>query len=187
MRSQPAPGAFREGDRSSADHEARGHPLHVPLPRPRERLVEIVQIEQHLTFRRAETPKLDRCASPQSCTLIPLVGVPGQVIGDHDRRPAIERERRDRHPAVPDRHQVGEPGLSLLLEERDQIGSVGGGLPARVGRARRLLASGLAASHPLIGGGLRARSVVLSVGVVRSSFRHGDPPAGRAAMALRCS
>ena len=43
-------------------------------------------------------------------------------IGGHDLRGApVEGERRDAHPAMPDRHQIGLPGLVLILEQGDRI------------------------------------------------------------------
>ena len=76
----------------------------------------------------------------------------GQVGGHDQRRAAVERERRDQHPAVPDRDQLGDPAGGLLLEQRDGVGSVRGGLPATVTGPGDLVAGGLAPSHPLLGG-----------------------------------
>ncbi len=39
---------------STRDLNARSQPLDVPLPRPRGGLVEVVQIEDEMTLRRAE-------------------------------------------------------------------------------------------------------------------------------------
>ena len=48
-------------------------------------------------------------------------------IGGHDlRRAAVEGERRDHHPPVPDRHQVGLAGEVLLLEQPHRVRARGG-------------------------------------------------------------
>ena len=66
-------------------------------------------------------------------------------VGGHDLgRAPVEGERRDHHPPVPDRHQVGLPGGVLLLEQPDRVGAVGGRRPARVAGQRRPLARLLA-------------------------------------------
>ena len=106
---------------ASGDGEAGDHPLQVILERPRQGLVEVVEAEHGCRSGEAKPPKLDRCASPQSWTLKSAVGSTGQV-GGHDRgRAAIEGERRDHHPAVPDRHQVG---LTVeVLRDQSSTGS----------------------------------------------------------------
>ncbi len=86
-------GALREPDRARPDHEARGHPLHVPLPRPGERLVEVVQIEHHPAFRRTEDAEVRQVRVTADLRLDPADRRPGQVVGHHDRRPSVERER----------------------------------------------------------------------------------------------
>ena len=54
-RSRPArDSACREIPVAASDREARGEPLHVPLPRPGQGLVEVVQVEEELSFGRAE-------------------------------------------------------------------------------------------------------------------------------------
>ena len=58
----------------------------------------------------ANTPKFDRWASPQIWDVQARARGRGQV-GRHDqRRAAVEGERRDQHPPVADRDQLGDPG-----------------------------------------------------------------------------
>ncbi len=65
----------------------------------------------------ANTPKFDRCASPQHCTVRPERGVAGEVAGhDHGRAP-VEGERRDEHAPVADRHELRHARLGLALEQ----------------------------------------------------------------------
>ena len=97
----------------------------------------------------ANTPKFDRCASPQHCTFSPDRGVAGEIVRHDHRRAAIERERRDEHPAVADRHQLRHARLGLTLEQLDRIGAVRRGLERRVARARHLGPRRLAPRDPL--------------------------------------
>ncbi len=96
----------------------------------------------------ANRPKFDRCASPHAWTVMPLSGSRGQVRRHRQRRPAVERERRDRHPPVADRHQLRDPGRCLLLEEGDRIRPVGCRLPVAMAGSRRLA---IRASRPMLG------------------------------------
>ncbi len=67
---------------------------------------------------------------------------PGRVlqVGGHDLgRAPVERERRDHHPSVAHRHQVGLTRRVLLLQQGDRIGAVRGRLPARVAGRSHLL------------------------------------------------
>ena len=60
---------------AGGDDEARREAQDVPLPRPRERLVEVVDVEDEVAFRRGEQAEVaDRCASPHSWVVMPLTG-----------------------------------------------------------------------------------------------------------------
>ena len=112
----------REPVVSPRDREAGGHPLHVVFERPRQRLVEVVQIEQQPSLRGREHPEVRQ------------VGIAAQLraetrgrrvieVRGHDlRRTAVEGERRDHHSAMPDRHQIRLSGEVLLLEQGNRIG-----------------------------------------------------------------
>src|SRR5580693_9022873 len=132
------------------DLEARRQALHVPFPRSREGLVEIVDVEQHPPLGRAEQAEIRQMGVPAQ-----LHGDPGhrggRQVGRHDQRPApVERERRGQHPPVADRDQLRYPGGRLLFQQRDRIGAIGGRLPPSVTRPRRLLARGPAPRDSLI-------------------------------------
>ena len=73
----------------------------------------------------ANTPKFDRCASPQHCTFSPDRGVGREILRHDHRRPAIERERRHEHPAVADRDQLRDARLGLAFEQLHRIDAVG--------------------------------------------------------------
>ncbi len=87
----------------------------------------------------ANTPKLARCASPQTCTRCPVTGVPARSSAMSCGRAAQEREGRHQHPLVSHGYEVRETGRVRRLESRHGIRSCGIGLPLRVHRSRHLL------------------------------------------------
>ena len=132
------------------DQHARGQPLDVPLPRPGSVSSKSLTSNTSRRSGEANTPKFDRCASPQHCTVSPDRGVDAEIVRHDHRGPAIERKRRHEHPAVADRHELGHARLRLTLEQLDRIGPLARRLKERVARARDLSARGLAARDPLI-------------------------------------
>ena len=70
-----AAGFGREPAVASGHGEARRHPLDVPLERAGQGLVESLTSKTSRRAGEANAPKLDRCASPHSCTHSPDVGV----------------------------------------------------------------------------------------------------------------
>jgi hypothetical protein len=65
---------------AAGDLEARGQPLHVPLPRARQRLVEVVEVEHELALWRGEHPEVGQ------------VRIAAQLHGDPDRGVAARSE-----------------------------------------------------------------------------------------------
>ena len=132
------------------DHEARGHPLDVVLERARQRLVEVVQIEQQPPFGRSER------------TEVRQVGVPAQLDGQSRPRgvlqvdghdlggTAVEGEWRDHHPTMAHRDEVRFTRLVLLLQQDDRVRTVGGGFPTLVARQGDLVAGLLAVGEALV-------------------------------------
>ena len=60
-------------------------------------------------------------------------------IRSHDvGRPSIERERRDQHAAVPDRHELLYAPFRLFLEQLDRVDASGGSVPRGVSSAWNL-------------------------------------------------
>ncbi len=86
----------------------------------------------------AKTPKLERCASPQSWTMRSVSWRGGKVRGHDSRGASIEGEGRRAHPPVPDRDELLDAGLVLALEDLDRIGALGGRLPGSKRRAGSL-------------------------------------------------
>ena len=106
---------------ASGHLEAHRQPLHVPLPRPRKRLVEVVQIEHQPPIRRREQAEVRQMRITAQLGVQPGIGARRQVRRHQQRRTAVERERRHQHPPVPDRHQLRHPRLRLRLQESDRI------------------------------------------------------------------
>ena len=84
----------------------------------------------------ANSPKLERCASPQSWTVMPLRRGRRQVRGHRQRRAAEERERRDAPSGRSGPGPARDPGRRLLLEQGHRIRPVRRRLPCRQGRRR---------------------------------------------------
>src|SRR5262249_28157136 len=98
------------------------------------------------TSRRlgARTCRSSRGAHPRrAARAVPCAAHPRDPTPS-DRPHREERERRDEHPAVPDRHQLRHPCLCLLLEQPDRIST-----PRR--RPRHLVTFGLTTRGPLGG------------------------------------
>ena len=140
--------AGRRGEAALApgDREARREPLDVPLPRPGDRLVEVVTSKTSARSggrsRRSWTgARRRRPARRGPCGA-------GREVGRHDgRTAAVERERRRQHAPMADRDEVGDARALLRAEQVDGVGAVGGagaqsawlrrGVRARVRRGRR--------------------------------------------------
>ena len=69
-------------------------------------------------------PKLERWASPQTCTRIPELGPAARSAAIGERRAPVVAERRDEHAAVPDRNELRHAGRGLLVEEVDRIRTI---------------------------------------------------------------
>ena len=136
---------------ATRDRDARGEPLHVPLEWPRKRLVEVVDAEDEPSIGCREDAEIGEvCVSAELC--VQARPRPIREIGRHQVGGAAEeRERRDEHAPVPDRGELRQTGLPLLLEEIHGIRASRQRLPGGVGRARQLAARGLASGGPLGG------------------------------------
>ena len=105
------------------DQHAHGQALDVPLPRPGERLIEIVDVEHQPPLGRGEHPEVRQVRIPAALHGQPRPRRRREIMRHDHRRPAIERERRDQHPPVADRHQLRHTRLRLTLEQLDRIGA----------------------------------------------------------------
>ena len=131
------------------DQHARGQPLDIPLPRSRERLVEVVDVEHQPPLGRGEDTEVRQMRIAAALDRQPGPRCRGEVVGHDHRRPAIERERRDQHPPVANRHQLRHPRLRLALEQLDGILPRRRGLEHAMAAARHLAARRLATRDAL--------------------------------------
>ena len=116
---------------------------------PGQRLIEIVDIEHQAPLRRGEHPEVRQVRIPAALHVQSRPRRRREVIGHDQRRPAIERKRRDEHPPVADRHELRHPRLRLTLQQRDRISATRRRLELRMIRARHLTPRRLTTRYPL--------------------------------------
>ena len=133
----PGPGLAIELAGACRDLEACEETLDVPLPRPGERLVEVVEVEHDHPVRGCEPAEVRQVRVAAALHPDARARRRGQVRGHHRRRAAIERERGRGHPGVPDRDQLLHAARRLLLQDRHRAPAIGRGLPRPVAAPRR--------------------------------------------------
>ena len=137
-------------DAARGDLDARQQPLHVPLERARKGLVEVVEVEEQPALGRAVQAEVRHVRVTAQLHVEPGVRGRREVGGHEQRRAAVERERRRRHPPVPQREQLGHPGQCPGTTSR----STGRGASSSARRPRGSRAGAAPARPPL---GPRAR------------------------------
>ncbi len=138
-----------EGARPPGDGEARGEPHHVPLPGPRQRLVEVVDVEEQLAIRGGEGAEVGEVGVAAELHGEAAARGARQVRRHHRRGAAVEGERRGEHPPVAERDELADPRGGLGLEQLDRVRPVARRRPLAVARARRIGAGGLAGGGAL--------------------------------------
>jgi hypothetical protein len=105
----------------------------------------------------------------------------GQVGGHDLGRSPVEGERREQHPPVSHRDQVGLPGQVLLIQQPDQVGPVASGVAGWRCSAAGLLAAcsafldaRVATRSPAIGSVLSCPSVPLGLQGMTSTMMIGS-------------
>ena len=138
------------GRAAARDRDAGGEALHVPLPRRRERLVEVVHVEHEVAFRGREHAEVEQVGVAARLDPEPAGRRGREVVGHDLGRAAEERERRHQHPPDPDRHEVAHARAVAFLEQRDRIGPVGrrAASPRATTAGRRRAAPGLRPGVP---------------------------------------
>ena len=134
----------------AGDLKARGQPLHIPLPRARQRLVEIVDVEHQLPLRGGENPEVRQVRVTADLDRQPGARRGGQVGGHDQRGTPVERERRHQHPAITDRNQLRNPAHPLLLQQPDRVGTGDRRLPTAMAGPRNLITRRLPPGHTLL-------------------------------------
>ena len=115
--------------------EAGGEALHVPLPRSRQRLVEVVHVEHEAALGRGVGAEVREVRVAAGLYLDAGRGRAGEVARHHHCRAAEEREGRGGHPSTSHRDEPAEAVPVLLLELLDRIRTVGARRPVAVGGA----------------------------------------------------
>ena len=153
----------REVAVATRDLEACRKALHVPLQRPRQRLVEVVDVEHEGALGGSKAAEVGEMGVAAQLDLQTRARR-GREIGGHDRRRApVERERRREHPAVADRQELRHARDALLLEDPHRF-------PVRGRRKCSVAGSGNGFSRsPALGG-------ALGVGEVGDDHRRSDRP-----------
>ena len=159
---------------AGGDEKAGGEPLDVPLPRPGQRLVEVVDVEDEATLGRGVEPEVREVRVAAALGPEARARRRRQVGRHHERRAAEERERRGQHAAVADRHQIRDPCVVLPLQERDRLDPVPRRLELGVARPRHRTASGAAERDPL--GDAQIRSSLVDLVHVRRTLTGSSVP-----------
>ena len=134
------------------DGEACDEPLHVPLERPRKRLVEVVDAEDHPPVRCGEDAEV-RQVRVAAQLHVQLCARLVREVRSHDGGGAsVEGERRHQHAAVADGHQLLQARLRLVLQQLDGIPPARRGRPVAVNAASDVRPSGLAAGGAVLDG-----------------------------------
>ena len=110
------------------DGHAGDEPLDVPLPRRRQRLVEVVDVEDQAPLRRREDAEVGDVRVADGLHAQPGDGRRRQVGGHHGGGAAQKGERRRRHAPVADGQQVLLPVRPLFHEDLDGVPPVRRGL-----------------------------------------------------------
>ena len=141
----------REAEVAARDLEARRQTFNVPLPRAGERLVEVVDVEEHLAFGRREQAEVQQMRVAAELDVQAGDRSRGEVCRHDERGAPVERGGRDQHAPVADGDELGDPALGLLFEQRDRVRPVRGRLPARMARPRYIPAHGSPPRRPFLG------------------------------------
>ena len=83
---------------TAGDLEARGQPLHVPLPRSGRGLVEVVHVEEEVALGRSEEPKFDEVGVAAELDLQPELGADADPRPSEAPRPGSSERRHDIRP-----------------------------------------------------------------------------------------
>ena len=138
--------AFRLGEVPVAarDLEARSEPLHVPLERSGQRLVEVVEVEDERRARARRSRRSSRGGRRRRAAPGARPRGRGEVMRHDGCRAAVEGERRDQHAPVADGDEFRDAGGRLGLEDRDGIAvfsdfEIGVARPRALGTGRAAL------------------------------------------------
>ena len=135
---------------TGGDNDAGGQPLDIPLERPVQRLVKVVDVEDERAFRRREQSEVRQMGITAQLDDQSAGGGRAQVSCHRQGRAAEVGERRSGHSAVANRHQVGHPRSRLAEQQLDRIGPGGCRPPCGLGFEGGALAGGKAGGPSLL-------------------------------------
>src|SRR6516162_1195749 len=135
---------------NDARQSPRLRPVVCPLPRRRERLVEIVDVEDEVPLRRGKTAEVQQVCIPTSLHPQPCYRRARQIGRHQCRRSSIESERRLHHPSVTDRDKLRHPTFVGLRQKLNRIAAVARCFPAPVQFARHVVAQRPSFGSPFI-------------------------------------
>ena len=130
--------------------KARGQALDIPLPRRRQRFVEVVDVQNQVALRRGEDAEVQQMAVAAGLHSQAGAGERGQVVSHQSRRTAQEGERAAQHAPITDGDQIRHAMPIRFFEDVDGVASLGRRFPGGVALARQLLAQRLALRHALL-------------------------------------
>jgi hypothetical protein len=181
----PGPFFLCEAVLAPGDLKTGRQPFHVPFPRARRRLVEVVHVEEEVTFGGAEDAEVGEMCVTAELDPGPGVGRGREIRGRRKRRAAEVGEGRHQHAPVTDGDQLGHPDPCLFLQQRDRVAPVCRGLPNSMMRARGLDARGLPVSRSRLRRiALRAREASPSALASAVAWRFG--PSRRRSLGRGC-
>src|SRR5215831_3738037 len=121
-----------EAIRAAGDHKARDKTLDVPFPRRDCCFVEIIDVENELALGRGEATEVQQVTIAAGLHIHAGHWGPGKIAGHDCSGAAIERERRDHHPAVAQGNEIGQPALVGGDQQRDGVRTFWRRMPSRV-------------------------------------------------------
>ena len=131
---------------TAGDDDAGGESLDVPLPGRRQRLVEVVGIEDEASLGRGEETEVGDVGVAAGLHDDVRARRASQVEGHHGGGAAVVGEGRLRHTRVAQREQLREPVGLLALEDGDGV-TVGSQLERSVAPSRHPLAQQASLCH----------------------------------------
>ena len=124
-------------------HYARRQPLQVPLPGPRQRLVEVVDVENDVALGCRESAEVHQMRVPARLHLDSRHRCFGEVGRHQRRRASVEREGRRGHPSHPQRDQLRDSVGVGVEHDSDRVASILRRRPSNVRVARHAIAQRL--------------------------------------------
>ena len=128
----PPVGSGVEFPASTGDLQAGRKAFDIPFEWSGVGLVEIIDVEDQVTFRRGESPEVGQVSVAAELYVDARTGKGGQVCRHGQRGTSEVRKGGRRHAAVADRHQLGHPSRSLLCQQGQRIELPLGRLPLAV-------------------------------------------------------